>query len=71
MRVLATNDAGVPERVRFGLDSGLDDPRRSWLQWVAGGPQPWRPPPVGQTVEITGVSPLLALPLGEVPAAAE
>ena len=54
--VMEVNDAGLPARVRFQASSTLDAAGRVWLVWRDKRPVPWRPPRVGERVELDSPS---------------
>lgn len=63
IRTLATNPAGMPERVRFTFEEPLESGAIDWLVWTdAGHPVPWQPPGVGQRSRIAPLDLLNALP---------
>ena len=43
---------GRPAEALFVFERPLEDPLHRWLQWHAGGYQPFAPPPVGASVEL-------------------
>jgi hypothetical protein len=55
-RVLRSNQAGMPERVRFVFPSALEAPERQWLIWEGNRPVPFSPPPVGRRVRSAPLS---------------
>jgi hypothetical protein len=57
------NDAdGLPSRVRFRFTSELESPTRLWLVWEGRAPVAWRPPALGEQVELPALSLFSALP---------
>jgi phage baseplate assembly protein gpV len=57
------NDAdGLPSRVRFRFASELESPTRLWLVWEGRAPVAWRPPALGEQVELPALSLFSALP---------
>ncbi|HKP58786.1 MAG TPA: hypothetical protein VJV78_18825 [Polyangiales bacterium] len=64
VKVLASNAAGMPERVRFQFDTPLEDPERIWLRWQPGGPANWQPPAVGQSDNFPALNLFAAVPWG-------
>lgn len=54
--VLAVDDVGRPNRVRFEFPDALESPGRIWLVWDERRPRSWQPPAVGAQVEIPGAS---------------
>ena len=58
--VLAVDDRGLPNRVRFEFADALEAPGRVWLVWDGKRPARWRPPPIGADVVLPSAS-LLSL----------
>jgi hypothetical protein len=54
--VLAVNDHGLPNRVRFEFADDLEAPGRVWLVWQDRRPVRWQPPAVGARVEVAAAS---------------
>jgi hypothetical protein len=51
-RVLASNAAGMPERVRFVFPTALESDTRQWLIWEGARAVPWTPPRVGERLTV-------------------
>lgn len=63
IRTLATNAAGMPERVRFTFDQPLESGSIDWLVWTdAGHPVAWQPPAIGQRATVPALNLIKALP---------
>jgi hypothetical protein len=60
-RVLRSNQAGMPDRVRFVFPSALEAPERQWLIWDGNRPVAFSPPPIGQRVRSAPLSFFTAL----------
>jgi hypothetical protein len=54
-RTLETNPSGLPTRVRFTFDAALESSDLQWVVWTHVGPQPWRPPALGERARVAPI----------------
>jgi hypothetical protein len=59
--VMEVGPTGMPLRVRFHFIEALESSRYSWLAWQGDHPAPWKPPSVGEHLDLPALSMVTAL----------
>lgn len=52
VEVREVDSTGVPTRARFTFERALDDPSLAFRYWKYSKIEPWKPPPVGERVQL-------------------